>query len=229
LKAISLLPPELKAERQRQRRRAVLLVGSAVVLLVFIGTYAALLLATFRTEAAARALQLRRVAVEKEMEQYREYVALQARLDRAASLLQQAVGRTPDWAQLLVDVNRDLPPVVWLTDLSASFKPGQQAPKPLPPGEEPPAGGATPALQTEATGAPGGAGELTLRGLAADHAAVAGWLEAIRRVPGLADVRCQFSTGETVEGRQVVRFEIKAAVQPGPPYRVLFGGEGEAG
>lgn len=64
-----------------------------------------------------------------------------------------------------------------------------------------------------------GKGEVVIRGQTYDHNSVAGWLEEIRSIPGLADVRCQFSSREGSAENQVIRFEIKANIQKGPEFQ----------
>ncbi|MEW6276900.1 MAG: PilN domain-containing protein [Bacillota bacterium] len=212
MKNISLLPPEIEARWRAQQKRRRYLLGGGLALLVFLAVYAALIALTFQAQLQVRALQAQRAAVQKEIAAYQEYAAMQARITSADNLLQQAVGTPPDWVQLMTGVSRFIPPDVWLTDFTAAVG-AKEA------GTTKPA----PARQATAPQSRPEAGEVTLRGWAFDHQAVARWLEEIRRVPGLTDVRCQFATEDTLQQKAMVKFEIKAAVLPGPPYRPAAG------
>ncbi|MEW6424250.1 MAG: hypothetical protein AB1523_05805 [Bacillota bacterium] len=232
---ISLLPPEIEAQWRAQERRRRYLLGSALVLAVFLTVYGMLIALTVQTQAQARALQGQRLALEKRTALFQEYAQMRARLTETAGLLRQALGADPDWGRLLTDLNRHLPPNVWLTDFSAAIgsaaQAGKTAPSPeeLPrqmqqalttmisqggaPGDKGPSSGKNP---PPAQAAPA-AGEVVLRGWALDQAAVSRWLEEIRSLPGLGDVRCQFAGEENLQGKSLIKFEIKAAVFSGAP------------
>ena len=71
----------------------------------------------------------------------------------------------------------------------------------------------------EATYKEDGKGEVVIKGQTYDHNSVAGWLEEIRSIPGLTDVRCQLSSREGTEETPLVRFEIKANIQKGQEFQ----------
>jgi hypothetical protein len=64
-------------------------------------------------------------------------------------------------------------------------------------------------------------GMVTLRGLTYDHPSTANWVDKLQRIPGVSDVRVQFSAEETVERLELVRFEIRASVTAGEEYDPL--------
>lgn len=61
-------------------------------------------------------------------------------------------------------------------------------------------------------------GEMVLRGWANDHSVVTECMAVLGRIQEIEDVRCQFSSKGSYEGRQMIQFEIKAGVLPGQVY-----------
>ena len=215
MREISLLPPEILASRElRKRKRRYLLAGGAAFLCFFI-LYGTLVFLTWQALARTNDLRAQRVEVEKEMAAYGEYVKMQAQLTGAGTLLQQAMGAPPDWVKLLTGATRQIPPDAWLTEITAAAG-AKGAAKTKPPASQEASSGQT--SQKTDTGAQSEAGEITLRGLALDHGAVARWIEETRQLPGLTDVRCQYSVEESSQEKTLFKFEVKAGVLPGNPY-----------
>jgi len=206
LENISLLPPEIRTQQEARRRLTLYMLASGVVVLLFLGVYGGLFIAAWQAKSEARSAAAAQSVLEAEMAGLQVYADMQARMTRAEGLVRQAKGARPDWGALLEGVGLRLPEGVWLTEFTAAYKAQDAAPAPPPAPEAP------------------GAGELTMRGWALNHLQVAEWLDVIRTVPGLADVRCQFSSLESHEGRPAVQFEIKARVEPTPPGAAAAGG-----
>jgi len=233
MKKISLLPPEIEAQWRAQQNRRRFLLGGALALAVFLTVYGMLIALTLQTQAQAHVLQSQRLALERNTALFSEYAQIQARLTETAAQLRQALGPDPDWGRLLAGLNRRLPPDVWLTDLAAAAGGTAPAgktslsPEELPrqmqqtvtniisqggvSGDKSLAAGKSP---SPTQGAPA-TGEIVLRGWALDQAAVSRWLEEIRGLPGLGDVRCQFAGEENSQGKPLIKFEIKAEVSSG--------------
>jgi Tfp pilus assembly protein PilN len=205
LENISLLPPEIRTRQEARRRSTLYVLASGLAVLFFLGVYGGLFVATWQAKGETRSLAASRSALEAQMAGLKVYADMQARVNRAEGLVHQAKGAAPDWGGVLEGVGRELPEGVWLTDFTAAYKAQDAAPAP--------SGTGAPAPAPEAPGA----GELTMRGWALNHLQVAEWLDAVRSVPGLADVRGQFSSLESHEGRPAVQFEIKARVEPVEP------------
>ncbi|MDI6907397.1 MAG: PilN domain-containing protein [Thermoanaerobacterales bacterium] len=224
---INLIPPEIAARRRARRRRGLCLLGGAVVLAVFLGVYGALFAAAAHSRAEAARLRAEREGLERQAAAYEQYANLRAEATRAEGLLRQVVGAPPDWARTLAGIGLYIPANVWLTDFAATCKPaeGKKTAPSAPPAA--PAAGAEGQGATPASSPPPPGGELTVRGWTFDHPSVARWLEEIRSVPGLTDVRCQFSSEDDLYGQPMVQFEIKATLLPGPAFRPAAGKAGE--
>lgn len=222
---INLLPPEILARQERHRRMSLLLVVCALVLAMVAGAYSALVINTARARAEVAGLQRERQALENKIQSLEQYAGLRDRVQRAGEITRRAVGTPPEWAGVLAGTIRDMPVNIWLTDLSATYKVDENNKTAAGQEGDNPGDMEVPGEQRQTTGdaaqdAPATtAGELVIRGWALDHLAVARWLKDLQRVPGLAAIRCQFSSEEKLLEQPVVQFEIKAALLPGPAYQ----------
>jgi Tfp pilus assembly protein PilN len=195
MKDISLLPPDIKGQARARRRRIYFLTGCGLVLLALLLLYLSLLMATWHTHNQANSMKNQRMAVERRMGSYQEYVDMAERIENIDRLIDPITGSAPDWAGLLVNVNHSIPGDVWLTDLTA--------------------GSASNTAQEggdSARGAADSPNQLILRGYSYNYHSIAGWLEDIRQVPELSGVHCQFASEETVEGQPAISFEIRAGI-----------------
>ncbi|MBS4030499.1 MAG: PilN domain-containing protein [Clostridiales bacterium] len=61
-------------------------------------------------------------------------------------------------------------------------------------------------------------GQLTMRGVTYDHPSTARWVATLHDIPGLTNIRSVFSAVETVDGNELVRFEIRAGVITGEEF-----------
>lgn len=210
---ISLLPPELKAERQARRRRRYFFLGSVAVLGVFATLYFVVAGATLYSRAELGRLEEHRAALETEKARYQQYARMQAEVKRLEKLVCQAMERPPDWEQVLTATGQYIPEGVWLTDFKAAWERKEKQKKKLQAKEK----------EKKDTQAPTGPipGELTLRGLALSHALVAAWLKELEQVPGIEDIRCKFTAERQVERTPLIEFEVKATVHAGPGYRLV--------
>lgn len=205
---ISLLPPELEAERQARRRRRYFFLGSVVVLGIFAAAYLAVAGATLYSRVELGRLEAERKALEAEAARYQEYARIQAGIKRLEELLRRAMERPPDWQQALTATGQYIPEGIWLTDFKAEWERKEKKAK----------GGEEKEKQAPAGPVPG---DLTLRGWGVSHGQVASWLRTLEEVPQIEDVRCQFLTEGEFEGVPAVEFELKATVVPGPGYRLV--------
>ncbi|MBF7082140.1 hypothetical protein IT084_04005 [Desulfallas sp. Bu1-1] len=220
--SINLLPPEILARQEQQRRMHLLLVACALVLAIVAGAYSALTINTIKARAEVARLQREREALESKIQSLEQYAGIQDQVTRTGSLVRRAVGTPPDWARVLAGIGLDMPVNIWLTDLSATYKVDESNKAPAGQGGDNPresSEGQQQLLNEPAQSSPDtSAGELVIRGWAFDHLAVAQWLKDLQRVPGLADIRCQFSSEENLLEQPMIQFEIKAALLPGPAY-----------
>jgi len=202
--SINLLPPEIKLRQEQQRKRRMLLTIGGFALIFLLGIYCALLAATLHTRAEINQLAEQRQALESEIPALEPYARLQALVQQTESIIKHAVGEPPDWASMLSDTGRYIPQNVWITNFSATYKPGSN--------QAAPANGSGQQNNAQTAPALAPVGEITIQGYAIDHASVAGWLENMQNVSGLSGIVCQFSSEESLDGEQAVRFEVKADI-----------------
>lgn len=237
---INLLPPEIRARRERQQKRRVVLALAGAVLVFFIVIYGALWLATLQVRAEVAQLQQERLELENKFPALQQYAQLQNQVRQAEGLIKEAVGTSPDWVSIFENIGLNIPVNVWLSDLSFTGDNAGNKQGPTSGNSSTAAGQSVEKLVEDAknlaqniqgtrdgTGTarpePRPGGELTIRGYALEYGAVTQWLEQIRHMPELTGVNCQFSSREQLHGEPVIRFEIKARVvaaqnagDPGP-------------
>jgi len=223
---INLLPPEIKVRWEQKRKNRQLLVAGLLALTLLSVLYGALFIATYKAETELARLTQERHAIEQEFPGLERFARIQARASLLDYLVARAIGVPPDWKNILAGISMHMPANLWLTDFSANYsvekieglikenEPNvtnqiinthvqhlQQIQKIMEDNREQ-------GLD---------AGEVLLRGYADDHATVARWLENIRLVSDITDTNCRFSAVETLDGVQVVQFEINARLLARPP------------
>ncbi|MDD4169471.1 MAG: hypothetical protein PHD36_04295 [Desulfotomaculaceae bacterium] len=206
MKNVSLLPPEIKARRLAQRRRALYFMGAGGVLLLFLVIYTSLLTMTLLVRSDTRVLRERQSELENITAGYKQYEALEASVAKNNKLLRQAMGDIPEWPNLITELNRCRPLNVWLTGLNAAYHSGtvERAAK-------------SSGTQTAAKNA-AEKNEIVIQGFANDYPAVANWFEDIQDITGLTDVQCRFIGEQALDSNSWVKFEIKAGILPGSPF-----------
>ncbi len=193
MKMISLLPPEVRAKQRSRNIFRTYILGSGLVVLVFLFCFAFLLYMTNLEKTQIGRLKDQRADFAQRIEVYQEYGDLKERLDFLEKIASDAEGVSPNWYYTLAEVGSHLPDDVWLTGYSASFHAGKKEAK-----EE--------KKVTEAQ-----KGELSIRGKAFSHDDVAALLRSLQQVKGLEDIRCQFSSEEMLGDRKLYGFEVKAS------------------
>lgn len=182
---VNLLPPEILGQQKQKRKQLMMLLAGGLVLVFLVGLFGVLFTVTAMTNAEAARLQERREILEQQAKAYRPYEEMSERIARTEKLIKQAVGSAPNWAGVITEIGISIPPTVWLSELSATYKADENT------------------------------GELVLKGRALDHSSVAAWLEEIHGISGISNVLCQFSTQEGSGDSLVIRFEIKATLDSG--------------
>lgn len=194
---INLLPPELRAERERRRKQKIWLIIGGSIGVVVLGIFLFILMASLRTRSEVADLQKQRAEVESKIQSYAPYADMQADVMKKTTLLKTAMGTPPQWSVMLASIVEYIPEEVWLTDMTVTYPPPSDAKQ---------------------------NGQVTMRGSTFHHPSTALWLSSIEEIPGVDNVRCMFSTEETHMGQDLVSFEIKATLLPGSEYEPLEGG-----
>lgn len=186
LVSISLLPPEFKqlsAVREKQRK---LLLGFAVISLLLLAAVGTLAINVRLAQGQLETLSAYRQLVESQLQGLVVYEEPYAQLSELYRVKEEIMAGQVDWPELLVELGKQTPEGVWLTDFRG---------------------------QVGKTGENGSPGQLVLRGKALDHLLVSRYLEKLRSMPFLAEVQCRFSLGANESEAQ---FEIQAAVSTVP-------------
>ena len=203
---INLLPGEIVARREQEQKRRLLLAAGGIILALFLIINGTLLASAMLARNQLNDARNQRVALEQQAQSLKPFEELKARVAQVETLLQKVRGSAPDYSLLMSDIGLHIPATVRLTALTANYKP-PAAPKPAAKEDD---------AKASSEPAPVGSGEVVIRGETFDHNSVAGWLEELRRMPALSDIRCQFSTRDGSQTVQLVRFEIKAKLNAAP-------------
>ncbi len=200
MRAVNLLPPEVKPQRTRPSAITQIAVVSPFVVGSLLA--AGYLLASSKVNDRKTILQERQTELAalpapKPEQQVSPQLALQ-RDQRIAALGTALQGRLA-WDRILRDISSVLPDDVWLTTLSAS------APAPVSP-----ATGTTPSTPAPAPAST----PLSIAGYTYSQEGVARLLTRLAVVPDLQNVKLISSAQSPLAGRDVYLFSIQAGINP---------------
>ncbi len=121
MKNISLLPSEIKKQKEtRQKQRIAVIAGIGVLgilLLVFGALYTVVSL-----ERAQVAEQEERVEnLERRIEELDKYAQMKEEVEEVKDHLREAMGNVPPWDHFLAEVSGSMPGNVWMGNLNADF------------------------------------------------------------------------------------------------------------
>lgn len=191
---INLLPTEIQQAREHMRRQRWLILAGAAVAVIMLALYGFLLNQTAAVRTQVEDVEVEETQVQAAVASYAPHVELQGAVSRRSSQIAAALGSSPDWTQLFLNISGDIPGGVWLTDLGLTAGRGEEE-----------------------------TGELVMQGYTYDHPATARWLEDMEEISHLTDVRCSYSAADEFRGYNVVRFEVKAGL-PGEARDLLKAG-----
>jgi Tfp pilus assembly protein PilN len=220
LPRVNLLPPEV-SQRRRVRTTQKALVAGAVLALGVVGSaWAVEHHSVGSAQSDLDASIARGAQLQHQQAQYADAPKVVAELDAARTARRTALASDVAWYQYLDDLSRAAPDAVWLTSVSgnltgaaagATAATGTTAAS----GTTPATGDTTATAAATAGGNPlatSGIGALTLAGSALSYDDVAGYLDRLVTVSGVADPYLTTSTADDSSGRQVVTFSITAVV-----------------
>ncbi len=167
-------------------------------LFIFLNIVFSLFLAGVNREIARVEQQSARI--QQQMETLQEYTLIQERVITVEKILDEALGREPNWHELLLSLGQHFPTGVQLYDMRASYTEAA-------------------AEETEAASA----SQLYLYGRLPDHKVALTWLEQLEAMPQLGEIEHRFILEKGPSGLVSMEFEITAVIQPGEP----FGGRKE--
>ncbi|MDO7788649.1 PilN domain-containing protein [Desulforamulus aquiferis] len=209
---INLLPPEIIARQEQKRKQKKLLAVGSLVLLLFIAVYCTLSFLTSQVHNEIADIQRERETLQIQAGDLRQFAELQNHKNKVENIVRQATEGSPEWSVILEDIGRSIPPDIWLDSFTAKYVYEEGSTKSTKNASLVQQAVADVQAQVqklqEVEETPNG--EVVLQGWAPDNSSVANWLEKLQGISGLTEVRCTFSTEETINGQVQRRFEIKA-------------------
>jgi Tfp pilus assembly protein PilN len=207
MRAFNLLPREEYGDRAEGRPALahVLLALAGLVMVAGLGSYYMFTtggLADKQDQRNELRVKLSELAVPREPSGEDAKSSLAAEQGARQNALAGALAARTAWDRLLRELSLVLPPDVWLTSLAAKSPTAN-------------ASSSTPAAQPGGSSPSGAASQFTLGGYARRQEGVARLLARLDTLPELASVQLVSATTSEVEGREVIQFQIGAALVPG--------------
>jgi len=196
LKNISLLPSEIKKQKEsRQKQRIAVIAGIGVLgvlLLAFGGLYTAA-----SVERAQVAEQEERIEnLEERIGELEKYAQMKEEVEEMKDHLREAMGNAPPWDIFLAELSGSIPGNVWMGNLSADFEEEEEG------------------------------GTVNISGITHSHEDLSSWLQKLYRLDYLDNIRCRYSEKTEGDFVTEVHFNIQANLKPGEPYEMMMeGGE----
>ena len=185
---INLLPPEV-LERQRTRRRTVMVFGTGLlVLVVLAGFYLVQVLTLAGVEEDIEIQQAANAELEAQIAELQDIAALEDEIERTRLVLAGLLQNRVLWSGVLRDISLVIPGEVWLNGITAQL--GVIA-------------GQDPAAPVTATGM---VGQISFTGFAFDHRDVALWLSRLEDVRGFINPWLSTSSKTQVGEQDAVTF-----------------------
>jgi len=121
---VSLLPPEIKAKREQERKQGILVRIAGLFFIVALVVYAFLLVSSIMTRSNLESLRSERELLETQAAALEEYGVLYNDMRAAESRVNSAMGRVPVWNEFMQDIGLTLPPGIWLSDMHVNYNDG---------------------------------------------------------------------------------------------------------
>lgn len=118
---VSLLPPELKAKREQERKQGILVRVVGLFFVIALIVYAFLLVSTIMTRSELESLRSERELLDNQAAALEEYEVLYNNMRAAESRVNSAMGRVPVWNDFMQDIGLTLPPGIWLSDMHVNY------------------------------------------------------------------------------------------------------------
>ncbi len=122
MNTISLLPPRIKLEQKKMRRYRIylsafiLLLVCAIVILPILGIY------TIKINSRLYTLRDRNKVIEAYIQENNHILSANENIKRLESLIEKAMGKTPDWAQYLVILGVNRPNEVIIDSIKTNLE-----------------------------------------------------------------------------------------------------------
>ncbi len=121
MKNVSLLPPEIKAERLLEKKQGVVIKIMLLLMLIVLVIYTYLLVSSLIAKNDLDSLEQQREVVERQSRALAEYEDLYNDMSRAEDMLNRAMGTNPRWSDVLQEVGESFFPFARLTDLTLNY------------------------------------------------------------------------------------------------------------
>ena len=118
---VSLLPPEIKAQRIQKKRQAVFIRIAFLIFIIVLVIYAFLLVSSILTRSNLNSLRDEREMIDAQAAALTEYEVLFNEMNAAEARLNAAMGTVPVWSDFLLDLGLTLPTGAWLSEMSVNY------------------------------------------------------------------------------------------------------------
>ncbi len=185
---VSLLPKEYRMIHTNTRRKNIALVASMIIMAVLFVVYLILAIVLSGKRAELDGLKAQNSAMRVQINSLAELKTLNEEVTLNLADVNKAIGTSPDWDKLIVQIGNTAPPTISVQNYSIEYEPETNI----------------------------GIGSIT--GTAANYDTVSLWLVTLKEVEDISNITFKYSSKTSDDENSLVGFEINFIVNEGPGY-----------
>jgi Tfp pilus assembly protein PilN len=119
---ISLLPPDLVAQRKYKNRKSIVIMGAIILFAAMFFIFGIISMITLIPAVQVISLQGEKSILQNQITGLQKYQDVKNRITTLEGFLVQAMGNNPSWGNLLSDIGQTTSDQVWFTDVACTYK-----------------------------------------------------------------------------------------------------------
>lgn len=119
---ISLLPPDLVAQRKYKNRKSIVIMVAIILFAAMFFIFGVISMITLIPAVQVISLQGEKNILQNQITGLQKYQNMKNRITTVEGFLVQAMGNNPSWGNLLSDIGQTTSDQVWFTDVACTYK-----------------------------------------------------------------------------------------------------------
>lgn len=185
---VSLLPKEYRMIHSNVRKTSIALIASMIIMAVLFVAYLILAIVISGNRAELDGLRAENSAMRSQINSMAELKTLNEEVNQNLADVKNAIGQSPVWDQLIVQLGNSAPPTISVQDYSIEYEPESNT----------------------------GTGRIV--GTAANYETVSLWLVSLKEVEEISNITIYYTSKTSDDKNSTVGFEINFIVNEGPGY-----------